>query len=182
VKISLRARAKAAGLKRYFTGKPCKYGHIAERLTRTGFCAVCYKLWTKANYLKNAEILRAAARKSTLRRYHAKKDDPAYRQILKNRARLYRERYPEKQAAFCRERQAAKLFRSPVWVSKDEKREIQGLYLASSLLSEMHGVRLHVDHVIPLRSKIASGLHVLKNLQLLPADENHRKSNHFEDI
>ena len=26
-----RADAKALGLKRYFTGKPCKHGHVAER-------------------------------------------------------------------------------------------------------------------------------------------------------
>ena len=25
------AEAKALGLKRYFTGKPCKHGHVAER-------------------------------------------------------------------------------------------------------------------------------------------------------
>jgi hypothetical protein len=29
--IISRAEAKARGLTRYFTGKPCKYGHIAER-------------------------------------------------------------------------------------------------------------------------------------------------------
>src|SRR3954464_6823164 len=28
--IVTRTEAKAAGLPRYFTGKPCKYGHVAE--------------------------------------------------------------------------------------------------------------------------------------------------------
>ena len=29
------------GEKKYFTGKPCKHGHIAERYTKDGNCIVC---------------------------------------------------------------------------------------------------------------------------------------------
>lgn len=36
-----RADAKAKGLSRYFTGKPCKHGHVAERITANGVCTEC---------------------------------------------------------------------------------------------------------------------------------------------
>ena len=41
--IITRAEAKAAGLTRYFTGKPCKHGHVAERLTSNKGCLTCDK-------------------------------------------------------------------------------------------------------------------------------------------
>lgn len=39
--IISRADARAQGLKRYFTGKPCSKGHVAERLVSSSACVVC---------------------------------------------------------------------------------------------------------------------------------------------
>ena len=41
MKIINRKQALARGLPRYFTGKPCKRGHVAERRTLKGCCMQC---------------------------------------------------------------------------------------------------------------------------------------------
>jgi hypothetical protein len=37
----------ALGMPRYYTGKPCKQGHITERLTGSGRCHDCHKIAKK---------------------------------------------------------------------------------------------------------------------------------------
>jgi len=41
MKIITRKEARARGLKRYFTGKLCKHGHVAERLVSVRNCLEC---------------------------------------------------------------------------------------------------------------------------------------------
>lgn len=42
-KLLDREEARAIGAKRFFNGKPCPRGHIAERYVRTPYCCVCGK-------------------------------------------------------------------------------------------------------------------------------------------
>lgn len=43
-----RKEAKAKGLNRYFTGKRCKHGHVAQRYTRDAHCAECISVKWKS--------------------------------------------------------------------------------------------------------------------------------------
>ena len=54
-----RKESKSLGLKRYFTGKPCKYDHIAERAASNGMCVECSRIKAKREYDDRAEYLRA---------------------------------------------------------------------------------------------------------------------------
>ena len=41
MEIITRKEAIEKGLKRYFTGKPCKYGHVSEKTCPNGTCVDC---------------------------------------------------------------------------------------------------------------------------------------------
>jgi hypothetical protein len=57
---------------------------------------------------------------------------------------------------------------------------IQQAYEIAKLRTEVTGVPWEVDHEIPLRGKLVSGLHTPWNLRVVPRSENRRKSNTFQ--
>lgn len=50
VRIINRYQAKEASFTRYFTGKPCKNGHLAERYVNNGSCVACVADRVKVKY------------------------------------------------------------------------------------------------------------------------------------
>ena len=63
----------------------------------------------------------------------------------------------------------------PEWARKDKSivREIQKIYADCKAL----GKDYHVDHIVPLRGKDVSGLHLPWNLQIIPKEDNLSKGN-----
>lgn len=45
MEIISKKEAKELGLARYFTGKPCKNGHVSETYTSSGKCCTCHFLY-----------------------------------------------------------------------------------------------------------------------------------------
>lgn len=70
-------------------------------------------------------------------------------------------------------RRARKLQATPKWLSKAQLEEIKVIYHNCP-------VGYHVDHIMPLKGQILSGLHVPWNLQYLPGIVNKIKSNKVE--
>jgi hypothetical protein len=58
-----RDEARALGLKRFFTGRPCKRGHVAERGVSGGKCVECRHELRAANLEKARERDRENTRK-----------------------------------------------------------------------------------------------------------------------
>src|SRR5438105_4382106 len=58
-----RQAAKAAGQLRYFTGKPCKSGHIAKRTVANGVCVECAKIIQQRHRKAHPDLFRERNRK-----------------------------------------------------------------------------------------------------------------------
>lgn len=60
MEITTRRQAAERGMNRYFTGKPCKHGHIAERYVTSNACVACVLASTMAHNQKIRDVLHKA--------------------------------------------------------------------------------------------------------------------------
>jgi 5-methylcytosine-specific restriction endonuclease McrA len=182
-----RADAKATGAKYYFTGEPCKHGHIAPRKTK-GACVECLKdEWQRASETR-AEYFKAynksdAGKEVKNRYYEANKDAViakarATPNQLKNQ---YRRAWKDANGlaikADNKTRRRKHRDATPSWLTRKQRTEIRAIYQAAILSTQITGQRYVVDHIYPLRSEVVCGLHVPWNLRILTQEENLRKSN-----
>ena len=106
-----------------------------------------------------------------------------YAELNKDHIRqMSRKRYlnnPAKEVAKVRKYQADKLKRTPAWLTQHDYKVMESKYAIAAWLSAVVGIEYHVDHIIPLRGKTVSGLHVPDNLSVIPAKVNREKSNKY---
>lgn len=200
----IRVAAMEKGEQYYVPEKPCAKGHYL-RATSGGGCIECKKAAekrryyadpektksrTKSKYHKNAEKLKAKRRLN-----HEKvKDDPIVKAKACERARRWRElnpnsetlkasrkkwklNNPHKVQADGVKRKISEMQRTPKWLSEEDYWLIEEIYALAILRTKLHGFQWHVDHIIPLQGKLVSGLHVPKNLQVIPWLDNIKKAN-----
>lgn len=196
MKIISRDQARGAGEQKFFTGLPCKYGHIAERYVKTGRCCQCNiekcKKWKAANgdikreldrkyreenrqalsdykkhwYLRNKES--ALVRINTWVR--------ANRETVRGYKSRYRKRNPDEVVRHAARRRAIQKKAIPIWAGEfDELVDREATKLAQ-LRKNATGCVWHIDHMIPIQAKNACGLHIGINLQVVPDYINYFKN------
>jgi hypothetical protein len=182
-----RAEAKATGAKHYFTGKPCKHGHIALRETK-GACVECRKLEHEASYANRKEYFaeynkseKGAANKKA---YYEKNKEVVIARAMARPAeakrrytKVWEEKYPEKKRAIVNARRRRYKAATPHWLTPEQKAEIRGFYLEAQKLIKETGQRFEVDHIEPIQGEDVCGLNVPWNLQILLKEANLKKSN-----
>ncbi|MDN5787166.1 hypothetical protein [Pseudorhodobacter sp.] len=202
--------ARDVGLKHFFTGKPCKHGHVSIRWASTVVCRECNR-----EYLASPKH-RAWAREYDRKQYARPEDKKKFqiymreyerrpesverrreynnRPEVKDRRRKYRrpdaakkEREyfsrPEIKAKHSernRRRDATKRNATPNWLMDNHIADMHAFYAEAQRLTDETGIPHHVDHIIPLTHPDVQGLHVPWNLQILTASENTSKNNSFD--
>lgn len=170
--IVTRAEAVAIGIKRYFTGKPCRHGHISERFTSTTLCVECNREWSRIIRKTNPSKKREKDRK-----YRNENRDKV-RENNQKRYAIWKKNNPGAACAHarnCRSRRAtAKGSHTAADIARI--REAQRDRCANPACRiKLHG-KGHVDHIQPLAR---GGSNWPRNLQLLCEPCN--RSKHAKD-
>ena len=172
--------------KYYFTGKPCKNGHVCKRFKSNRWCCECalIKLKERNERLKEetkkrkSQTPKEKARTDGNYKFEGKicgrcKNPTRYIAdgrcvkcaTLKNK--LWQLQNKKRRCFNQRTREAKKLKATPFWADLEA---IKKIYLDCP-----HNYT--VDHIVPLQGKNVCGLHVEYNLQYLTSIENSKKSN-----
>lgn len=194
MQIILKKQAVALGLKKYFTGKPCKQGHISERYVSGGACIECHIIYAKSisekqsKYCKEWRIKNKSYTKQYYENNRNKKlsEDRIFyaenKELFYEKRKLWKENNPGRMSflfnrwriknkkimsAHIANYKSAKIMAVPLWADKNK---IIDFY-------KNKPVGMAVDHIVPLRGRTVCGLHVENNLQYLTKEENSRKSN-----
>lgn len=187
--IVSRKDAISQGLRHYFTGIPCKKGHVSLRLTGDCSCMRCSRERAVNSYYADVEKFRARAKaeywkdpakmlarekarraadpeKTRARDRERRKTSPETLSQSRERVRIWKLLNPEKRRVSLRNHQARRR-KAPGKHGVADIRflmEKQSGKCAHSWCRRPLKPRYHVDHVIPIK---LGGHNDRKNLQLL---------------
>lgn len=172
--------ARAQGVDKFFTGVPCKRGHLAARDTTNKTCTECQRGWKRAYSVRKPRDLKTDEVREYRRAYYRKRkaEDPTFNrrknkppaEACRKYTKTWLSKNPGLSAHYNAMRYAALTQSTPKWA---DKKAIRQVYLNCP-------EGMHVDHIVPIRGKKVCGLHVPWNLQYLPPADNLLKGNRFD--
>ena len=147
----------------------------------SSWCIPCHRAraneWAKENRQRLTE--KAVQTRKDRPEIH-QKANRAYKQRnagrLAEEHRIWRASNRDICRAYTAARKASKLRATPPWADLEA---IKNIYRLAAQAQALTGVRMHVDHIIPLQHPLVCGLHVPSNLQILPGNFNEAKGNHW---
>ena len=174
--IVTRAQAKAVGAARYFTGTPCKYGHVAQHGTARGTCIVCMRAISSAS-----KKVRPANRELALerqRRWFRKNKHHGWDYYAKNAERVKarrRQRYienPDKFKVAARNREAKKAGAEGSHTIAELRALLNKQRGKCAYCRKLIRTKRHADHIVALSE---GGSNWISNIQLTCPTCNMRK-------
>lgn len=150
----------------------CKYCYISIR--KSSYLRSIDK--SKNYYVQNKEIIlnkEKEYRKNNSEKIKAR--SKLYRANNTNKIQEYKKLYQNTENYKSTHRAKKKAYKKRVRQSTPEWVNMEDIINFYKNCPEGH----HVDHIVPLKGKNISGLHVLWNLQYLTAEDNIKKSNKF---
>ena len=198
MEIISRDQAVLVGAKRYFTGAPCKRGHIAEKNVASGMCLECSRLaaiekhhrknaetpgWQKADYQKNKGRILAknagyhARNRERLNGYRSAwilqriATDPVFALAFRVKNRI---RQAVARRGFSKKSSSERILGCPwsEFAAHIERQFLPGMTWANRAL-------WHIDHIVPLATAVTEddvlALNHFTNLRPLWKPDNLKK-------
>jgi len=109
-----------------------------------------------------------------------------YRKNNSEKIKEYNKKWRQKNKGMLnaknQKRRLVKKHRTPLWLTATDFERIENEYKLATILTALTGQNWEVDHIIPLQGKFVSGLHVPSNLRAIPAFDNRRKHNQYDQV
>ena len=181
-----RSEAKKFGYKKYYTGAPCKNGHIDYRYSKNARCASCEKEWRAKNHERVSLYVRKSNQKLKESIKKWRENNP---QKLREYRKSWEKRNPEKQKEctnnwrinnrnkinlYARTRRARVLQADGTHTEADIEVIMNNQFnKCASCYENIENNIYHVDHIYPISK---GGSNWPSNLQILCPSCNRKKS------